>query len=118
VIDEVVALFHRRHEELYAYSAPGQEVVIVNARVAVIGKLPELSAEPQRAESRGPVTPTRRRVYLGDWMEVPVYKLDGLPPGLQVKGAAIFESPTTTVLIRQNERASVTQHGWLDIELG
>ena len=84
----------------------------------MIGKLPELSAEPQRAESRGSVTPTRRRVYLGDWMEVPVYKLDGLPPGLQVKGAAIFESPTTTVLIRQNEHASVTSHGWLDIELG
>ena len=117
VIDEVVTLFHRRHEELYAYSAPGQEVVIVNARVAVIGKLPELRAEPQRAESRGPVTPTRRRVYLGDWTEVPVYKLDGLPPGLQVKGPAIFESPTTTVLIRQNEHASVTSHGWLDIEL-
>jgi N-methylhydantoinase A len=54
VIDDVVARFHARHEELYAYSAPGQEVVIVNARVAVIGKLPELSAEPQRAESRGP----------------------------------------------------------------
>ena len=118
VIDEVVARFHRRHEELYAYSAPGQEVVIVNARVAVIGKLPELRAEPSPAESRGPVTPTRRRVYLGDWTDVPVYKLDGLPPGLQVKGPAIFESPTTTVLIRQNEHASVTSHGWLDIELG
>ncbi len=118
VIDEVVARFHRRHEELYAYSAPGQEVVIVNARVAVIGKLPELRAEPSPAESRGPVTPTRRRVYLGDWTDVPVYKLDGLPPGLAVKGAAIFESPTTTVLIRDNERASVTSHGWLDIELG
>ena len=118
VIDDVVARFHARHEELYAYSAPGQEVVIVNARVAVIGKLPELSAEPQRTESRGPVTPTRRRVYLGDWTEVPVYKLDGLPPGLQIKGPAIFESPTTTVLIRQNEHASVTSHGWLDIELG
>ena len=32
--------FHRRHEELYTYSAPGQEVVLVNARVAVVGALP------------------------------------------------------------------------------
>ena len=54
--------------------------------------------------ARGPVTPTRRRVYLGDWTDVPVYKLDGLPPGLQVKGPAIFESPTTTVLLRADER--------------
>ena len=64
------------------------EVVIVNARVAVIGRLPKLRAEPERAESRGPVTPTRRRVYLGDWTEVPVYKLDGLPPGLPIKGGS------------------------------
>src|SRR5207248_1450551 len=40
--DEIVARFHRRHEELYAYSAPGQEVVVVNARVAVVGELPPL----------------------------------------------------------------------------
>ena len=118
VIEQVVERFHRRHEELYAYRAPGQVVVIVNARVAVIGKLPELRAEPERGEAGAPVTPAHRRVYLGDWTEVPVYKLDGLPPGLQVKGPAIFESPTTTVLIRENERASVTSHGWLDIELG
>jgi N-methylhydantoinase A len=117
-IEQIVARFHERHEALYAYSAPGQEVVIVNARVAVIGKLPELSAEAARPGARAPVTPGRRRVYLGDWVDVPVYKLDELPPGLQVKGAAIFESPTTTVLIRDNERASVTSHGWLDIELG
>ena len=117
-IDQIVARFHARHEALYAYSAPGQEVVIVNCRVAVIGRLPELRAEPRRADAPGAVVPGRRRVYLGDWTEVPVYKLDGLPPGLSVKGAAIFESPTTTVLIRDNERATVTPHGWLDVELG
>jgi hypothetical protein len=49
---------------------------------------------------------------------ITVSVLDGLPPGLQVRGAAILESPTTIVLIRQNKRASVTSHGWLDIELG
>jgi len=117
VIEEIVKRFHRRHEELYAYSAPGQEVVIVNARVAVIGKLPELRAESERAATAGPVTSVRRRAYLGEWTEIPVYKLDGLPTGWQVKGAAIFESPTTTVLIRENERASVTTHGWLEVEL-
>ncbi len=42
---EVVARFHRRHEELYTYSAPGQDVVLVNARLAVVGKLPALPAE-------------------------------------------------------------------------
>jgi len=57
-------------------------------------------------------------VYLGDWVEVPVHRMDGLAPGYQTKGPAIVESDTTTVLIREDERVSVTPHGWLDIELG
>jgi N-methylhydantoinase A len=38
--DAVVDRFHRRHEELYTYASPGQEVDLVNARVAVIGEVP------------------------------------------------------------------------------
>src|SRR5256885_1681854 len=94
--DEIVARFHRRHEELYAYSAPGQEVVVVNARVAVVGELPPL------ATGRGDVVPhatpkaARRRVWLGEWVEIPVFRLDDLPAGWETKGPALFESPTTT----------------------
>ncbi len=35
-----------------------------------------------------------------------------------MKGPAIFESPTTTVVVRDGERVLVTPHGWLDIRLG
>jgi len=34
-----------------------------------------------------------------------------------VKGPALFESATTTVLLREDERATVTPRGWLEIEL-
>jgi N-methylhydantoinase A/oxoprolinase/acetone carboxylase beta subunit len=51
-------------------------------------------------------------------MEVPVYGMDGLAEGQEVKGPAIFESATTTVLIRARERAVVTPEGWLDIRIG
>jgi N-methylhydantoinase A len=118
LMDEVAGRFHRRHEELYAYSAPGQEVVIVNARVAVVGELPVLPAESVPATARGPAGPGRRRVWLGDWVEVPVWKLDALAAGQEVKGPAVFESATTTVLAREGERVTVTRHGWLDIRLG
>jgi len=56
-------------------------------------------------------------VWLGDWVEVPVFKLDALVPGQEVKGPAIFESATTTVLAREDERVTVTRHGWLDVRL-
>jgi len=117
LMDEVADRFHRRHEELYAYSAPGQEVVIVNARVAVVGALPVLPAEGQAAAGRAAAGPGRRRVWLGDWVEVPVWKLDALAAGHEVKGPAIFESATTTVLAREGERVTVTRHGWLDIRI-
>ena len=116
LMDQVVERFHRRHEELYTYSAPGQDVVLVNARVAVIGELPGLPAE-QSSGGGGDTQPKSRRVYIGRWLEVPVYDLESVRAGLEVKGPAIFESSTTTVVLRQDERAVVTPLGWLDIQL-
>jgi N-methylhydantoinase A len=116
LMDQVVDRFHRRHEELYTYSAPGQDVVLVNARVAVIGELPGLPAE-QAEGAGGDAQPKSRRVYLGRWVEVPVYDLERVRAGLEVKGPAIFESSTTTVVLRQDEHAVVTPLGWLDIRL-
>jgi N-methylhydantoinase A len=117
-MDRVVERFHRRHEELYTYSAPGQDVVLVNARAAVIGELPSLPAERGAdAGRRAEAKPRSRRAYLGRWVEVPVYDLEAARPGLEVKGPAIFESSTTTVVLRQDERAAVTPLGWLDITL-
>jgi len=117
LLDEIVARFHRRHEELYAYSAAGQEVVVVNARVAVVGELPPLATGRDEAVRRETPKAARRRVWLGDWVEVPVFRLDDLPAGWETKGPALFESPTTTVLARAGERVSVTPHGWLDLRL-
>src|SRR5437773_892735 len=118
LLDEIVACFHRRHEELYAYSAPGQEVVVVNARVAVVGELPPLATGHAEAARRRAPTAARRRVWLGEWVELPVFRLDELPAGWETKGPALFESATTTVLARAGERVSVTPLGWLDLRVG
>ena len=118
LLEEITARFHRRHEELYAYSASGQEVVVVNARVAVVGELPPLPAGHGVTERRTTPKAARRRVYLGDWIDVPVFRLDELPAGWETKGPALLESATTTVLVREAERLRVTPHGWLDIRIG
>jgi N-methylhydantoinase A len=116
LVAQVVERFHKRHEELYTYSAPGQDVVLVNVRAAVIGRLPALPAEETRRVS-APTAPRSRRVYLERWVEVPVYAMDGLAEGQELKGPAIVESATTTILVRAGERALVTPQGWLDIRL-
>ena len=117
LMEQIVERFHRRHEELYTYSASCQEVVLVNGRLAVIGELPILPAEPV-IETTGSLRPCGgRRVYLGTWVDVPVYDLEGVSPGIEVKGPAVFESATTTVLVPDGGRVLATPHGWLDIRL-
>ncbi len=116
-LPQIVERFHTRHEELYTYALRDQEAVLVNARTAVIGVLPDLPQEPKRAaiDASGPID--TRRVHIGEWMEVPVYDLDKLAPGQSVAAPAIVESAMTTVLLRPGNQARVTQHGWLDISV-
>jgi N-methylhydantoinase A len=114
---EVVERFHRRHEELYTYSMRDRDALLVNARVAVIGDLPELPKEPglpirQPAPPRG-----LRRIYLRKWQAVPVFDLETLAEGQTIEGPAIVEAATTTVLLRERDLAAVTRLGWLDIRV-
>ena len=132
LIDRILERFRRRHEELYTYSAPDQEVVLVNARLAVVGRLASLPVEPvlapRAARTAAPQTagaasgasepagrPAERRIYLDGWRDVPVYVWDGLEPSAVIDGPAIAESEATTVLIRPGEQARITPHGWLDV---
>ncbi|MFI5953895.1 hydantoinase/oxoprolinase family protein [Cryptosporangium sp. NPDC051539] len=116
-VDEVVTRFHERHDELYAYNAPGQEVVIVNARTTIVGKLPELRAEPLPAGGGESPEAGLRRVYLDGWIDVPVHRMATVAQGERVSGPALFESATTTVLLRAGDSAVIDEHGWLDIRL-
>lgn len=116
-IDEVVARFHKRHQELYAYNAPGQEVVIVNARTTIVGKLPELRAEPLASGTAHGSESRSRRIYLDGWIEVPVLRMEAVAQGQQIAGPALVESATTTVLLRAGDLGVVNEHGWLDIAL-
>ncbi len=117
LVEQAAARFHQRHEELFTYSAPDQEVVLVNARVAVVGELPPLPTEPETPRDGRLAPRGSRQAYLGAWLQVPVYDLDQLPPGSETRGPALFESATTTVLVRPGERALATPNGWLELRL-
>jgi N-methylhydantoinase A len=47
----------------------------------------------------------------------PVWDFDSLAPAQAIHGPAIVESAMTTVLLRPDDRATVTPLGWLDISL-
>ena len=107
--------FHQTHERLYTYALRDQDVVLVNARAAVIGRL---SPAPHAASDRTAVASeakARRRVHLGSWTEVPVHDFAALAPDQHLTGPAIVESDTTTVLLRPGDLARFDARGWLDV---
>jgi N-methylhydantoinase A len=116
-LPQIVARFHRRHEELYTYSLPEQEAVLVNARVAISGLLSSLPQEPELPSC--PPAPPRgeRRIYIDDWITAPVWDFDALAPDQRLTGPAIVEGAMTTVLLHPGDEAAVTPQGWLDIAL-
>jgi N-methylhydantoinase A len=96
---------------------PDQEAVLVNARVAVVGVLPDAPQERALPDHPPAAPRTHRRVYLGGWREVPIFDFQRLAPGQTIAGPAVVEAATTTVLLHPGERAQVTEIGWLDIVL-
>ena len=118
IVERIEDRFHHRHEELYTYASRGQEVVFVNARVAAIGEVAQRRRGDVTQTAQGICSPrAKRRAYLGEWREVPVYALDDLKPGHSLAGPAIIEAETTTVLIDTGDRVTVNALGWLDIVL-
>jgi len=111
----IEAAFHARHDALFGWSRPGEEVVLVNARVAAIGHLPEARAVPLRAATDAPPFASRRILLEGTWQEAPVFDFSALSPGQQVRGPAIIESDTTTVLLRDGDEARMDPARLLDI---
>lgn len=115
---QLAELFHRKHQQLYTYSSPGQEVVIVNIHVAIIGKVPRIKASTLKpVEAIGSIK-RRKRIYTGgDWSEVEVHAMERLVIGQDISGPAVIEAETTTVILHQGDKASVNDQGWLDIDV-
>lgn len=110
--------FHAAHERLYTYAMRDQEVVLVNARLSVIGRLPAVG-DGATATGRAEAPPKgERRIYLGGWQIVPVYDFPALAPGQSIDGPALIESDTTTVLLRAGDRGRFDGRGWLDVTVG
>ena len=109
--------FHKQHEELYTFASPDQEVDLVTARVALVGRVPR-GAVAETIEPGGamPAPAGERRVFTGGTeTTVPLYALEDLATGHEVTGPALIEAETTTVILHAGDHATLTPQGWLDI---
>ena len=92
--------------------------MLVNARLAVIGRLPPM--HPPEAVAGGipaAAFATRRAQIEGVEQELPVFEFAALAAGQEIAGPAIVESDTTTVLLLAGDTARMDGHGWLAMVL-
>ena len=116
---EIEAAFHARHEALYTYSLPDQDVVLVNARASVVGRLPPAAGVAGSGAAAPAAAKSRRRGFTwGRWTDVPVFDFAALAAGQALAGPAIVESDTTTVLLRAGDTGRFASPGWLEIAVG
>ena len=110
--------FHRRYQELYSYSQSEQEIRLVTLRASVVGRLPKMDPPPlDNGIAKGVKEKGRRNIYLGGWVEAPVYEIGGLSPGSSVVGPAILESDFTTVLVEAGDSATIDPYGGIELKV-
>lgn len=113
----IAAAFQARHRALFTYDLPGEEEVIVNARLAAVGVLPHLVSKREWREGECPAPGTRKVTIEDTTRPVPLHDFASLPANGTILGPAIVESDTTTVLLLPGDRAVMRADGVLDISI-
>jgi N-methylhydantoinase A len=114
-IERVKTAFHARHKQLFTYAEPHSLVEIVNLEVQAIGRMPKPAPLSLPKGTRTPPASARRgsrKLVLsadGRGTDAPIYDGTKLKAGNRIKGPAVIEEPTTTILIEANWTAELDE---------
>ncbi|MCF8095319.1 MAG: hydantoinase/oxoprolinase family protein [Desulfobacteraceae bacterium] len=106
--------FHRKHNDLFTFSLPNVDIETRNLRLIAtvksdVSDLPEIEKTTGKAEA---YEKRRRQCFFeGKFMDTPIYDGPLLKAGTCIKGHAIIEEPTTTVVIPPDFTCNVDQYG-------
>ncbi|WP_137178360.1 hydantoinase/oxoprolinase family protein [Roseomonas sp. AR75] len=109
--------FEAAYEHLYHHVHRAVPGFVDTCRVAVFGRLPPLDLPRAARGDDDPAAAHRgtRRIYLGDWMEADVFWFDALRHGMVVRGPALIDSASTSVLVNPGSVGRIDAHGSLVI---
>ncbi|QKX60219.1 uncharacterized protein TRUGW13939_07362 [Talaromyces rugulosus] len=114
---DYLAEFTRQHYREYSFTFPEKKVLIDDIRVRGIGKSTgKINESPYKelcSINQHDVTKSsedgRSSVYFAQtgWDETPIYRLESLNPGCNVKGPAIIIDNTQTIIVEPLVKATV-----------
>lgn len=113
--------FHDLHEQLYAFSRPGEAPQIVSARLELTGvrERVDLPGKPFGRESADHAQVATRDVFFDKFgfIEAPIYDGSLLEPGNLVTGPAVIHEPDTTIVVNPSQEAMLDQQDMYVIEV-
>jgi N-methylhydantoinase A len=114
-IEKIKDAFHKRHKELYTYAEPASTVEVVNIESTLYGVVEKPArmtigkgASPQQA-----LKGHRDAVFSADGKRIrtPIYDGTPLGAGAAIKGPAVIEEVTTTIVIEPGWIAKLDASG-------
>lgn len=118
-IAAIQAAFDLSYRDAYGRLLDGIPVRLVNYRVSIIGRRPELDMSLFSPRDGKPAAQCRsgtRRVYAdGQYWDAPIYQRLKIDVGNQIDGPALLEQPDTTIFIDPGLTGRVDEFGNLII---
>lgn len=115
-LSQLVSDFHDVHERIYAVKEPERYIECVHWRIRAVGKTvkPTIRELPFEGESSSLAMKGNRKAYfkeLGGLVDTPVYDGKKLANGNELKGPAIIEEPTTTIVVLPGAKVIISKFG-------
>lgn len=118
-LDDLRLEFHRQHQSYYGISAPDEEPEVVNLRLVLHGRIPQMAWSPPQTTDGESLKGKRLSWFdsAGDFVSTPVYDRVHLAPGTTLSGPAIVEQSDSATVIEPGMRCVVDPVGNLVIDL-
>ena len=118
--EKIELLFNAAHEKQYGHSM-GDPIQIVTLRLRAVGMLGRPNLPKPDMDTAPPSSNNSRNIYrseTGAREPYVIYDREVLRAGMQIRGPAIIEEPTSTSVIHKGDNLIVGSYGELQVSIG
>ena len=115
---DYVSAFRQTYLREFGFDLTGREIIVDDLRVRAVAKSPGLQKSPLAKKDGIPGAVEQTKCYFmsessgcGAWQETPIYRLENLGAGQQLRGPVIVMQNTSTILVEPGCSAEVTEYG-------
>ena len=115
-LDKIIYDFEELYGKVYALAAKSPELGYLLTTLVIAGGVevekPRLPAkEIQRKDPSPAAGKGMRPVYWqGDWIDTQIFEMDRLEPGNVIRGLAVIEAPSTTLVVPPERHVFLDQN--------